>query len=147
MIIKNTDEMINTIKEEIISACLVPNDNFKTWYATPEGEWYSDEEPDGNTVPEDYWNGTDVFVYCVNEQQFSDGVDIIENICVEEGTSSQKIYDLYIRGKLDESYPEYDWDEIFENILASYIKEVEKGIEIAEDELNARTNSVHISSY
>lgn len=117
MTIKNEAGLRKEIKDEIIYAYLVSSDNYMSWYVDPDdGEWYSDEEADGNSAPEAYWNGHDALLYSVSEQDYSDGYQPIEQIAEEQDTTTTKMWRLFNEGKLIDTYPDYDWTEIFDEI-------------------------------
>lgn len=126
MTIKNEAGLRKEIKDEIISAYLVASDNYMTWYVDPEtGEWYSDMEASSDSVPGAYWNGHDKLLYSVDEQQYSDGYEPIVQIAEDEGTSTREMWLLFNSGKLVDRYPDYDWMEIFEEMTADAMQELD----------------------
>lgn len=71
--IKNYESLVDEIIETIEDAIETPRDIYVSWYIDPEnGEWYSDEEADSHSAPEEVWTGHDKFVYQVNMYDFND---------------------------------------------------------------------------
>lgn len=130
MTIKNEAGLRKEIKDEIIYAYLVASDNYMTWYVDPEtGEWYSDEEADGNSVPEAYWRGHDAILLGVCEQNYSDGYEPMVQIAEDEDTSTREMWQLFNSGKLVDKYPDYDWLEIFDEMTADAMQELDERLD------------------